>query len=300
MLPIFAGYYNANYSLKARKTLSNWLSERYLLIIRNEENFAEKSTISFTYAKVLLLAVLMFSIVLVLALFLSRTILAQWFDPLHAQMENNKRLFELSIKMDSLEAEMQRKDLFINTIQTVLTGNVDSVDFSTWDQPAATNVSITGGYVELSPVDSQFRQHFEAEDQGLLIYEEGASSLSELYFYTPLKGYISRKYNLPEGHFGVDIVAKKNEPVMTVADGTVLLSSWTQDSGYVIAIQHADNLISVYKHNSELLKKVGNFVQGGDVIAIVGNTGELTDGPHLHFEVWYNGDPVNPEDFVTF
>jgi len=126
------------------------------------------------------------------------------------------------------------------------------------------------------------------------------SELQEMFLFTPISGLISRKYDLKEDHFGVDIVSKKNEPVMSVASGTVILSSWTQDSGYVIAIQHSSNLISVYKHNAELLKKTGSFVNGGDVIAIIGNTGELTDGPHLHFELWYNGNAVNPEDFISF
>ena len=130
--------------------------------------------------------------------------------------------------------------------------------------------------------------------------EVSASNLTEVFFFTPISGYVSRSYNQKDEHYGVDIVAKQNEPIMSVGNGTVIMSSWTQDSGYVIAIQHSDNLISVYKHNASLLKKVGNFVLGGEVIAIIGNTGELTDGPHLHFELWYNGNPVNPEDFVTF
>ena len=95
-------------------------------------------------------------------------------------------------------------------------------------------------------------------------------------------------------------VAKTNEPVKCIADGTVMIASWTQDSGYVIAVQHRGNLISVYKHNAELLKKVGNFVNAGDILSIVGNSGEMTDGPHLHFELWYNGNSLNPEEFVTF
>ena len=122
--------------------------------------------------------------------------------------------------------------------------------------------------------------------------------LSEIFFFSPIDGIISAKYDAINQHYGVDIVAKRNEPVKCITDGTVILSSWTQDSGYVIAVQHRGDLISVYKHNAELLKKVGNFVGAGEIISITGNTGELTDGPHLHFELWFSGNPVNPEEFV--
>ena len=124
--------------------------------------------------------------------------------------------------------------------------------------------------------------------------------LQEIFFFSPKVGFVSAPYNVREGHFGIDIVAKKNEPVKCVADGTVIMASWTQDSGYVMAIQHRGNIISVYKHNAELLKEVGNFVNAGEIISIIGNTGDLTDGPHLHFELWYNGTSVDPEEFVTF
>lgn len=285
--------------MKDRKTFSNWLSERYLLIIRNEENFAEKSTVGFTYAKMILFAMMLFLVLMVAALFLSRTVLAQWFDPQHAQIENSKKLFELTLKLDSLEDQVKQKDLFINTFQNIVAGNIDSSTYNR-NQPEAQLINMNFDVSEIAPLDSQFREQFENEDPNLLTYNNDVSELSEIFFFTPISGYISRKYSLQEEHYGVDIVAKKNEPIMCVASGTVILSSWTQDSGYVLAIQHSDNLISVYKHNSELLKKVGNFVLGGEVIAIIGNTGELTDGPHLHFELWYNGNPVNPEDFVSF
>jgi murein DD-endopeptidase MepM/ murein hydrolase activator NlpD len=225
--------------------------------------------------------------------------LAQWFDPQHAQVENMKKLFELTIKLDSLEVEVERKDLFISTFRNMLAGNTDSVDFSDNSELGLTNTNFNIN--EIAPIDSMFRNEFEKRDENLVSYNNAESSvLTETFFFTPISGYVSRAYTIQEEHFGVDIVAKNNEPIMCVANGTVVLSSWTQDSGYVIAVQHSDNLISVYKHNSGLLKKVGSFVLGGEVIAIIGNTGELTDGPHLHFELWYKGNPVNPEDFVSF
>ena len=269
------------------------------MIIRNEENFAEKSTIGFTYAKLILISVLIFLALMTAALFLSRTVLSEWFDPRHAQIENSKKLFELTLKLDSLEDQVQQKDLFISTFQNIVSGNLDSNTYNI-NRPEAQLINVNFGVSEINPLDSQFREQFENEDLNLLTYNNAVSELTEIFFFTPISGYISKKYSLPDEHYGVDIVAKKNEPIMCVANGTVILSSWTQDSGYVLAVQHSDNLISVYKHNSELLKKVGNFVLGGEVIAIIGNTGELTDGPHLHFELWYNGNPVNPEDFVSF
>ena len=115
-----------------------------------------------------------------------------------------------------------------------------------------------------------------------------------------MDGIVTRKFSTAIDHYGVDIVSKSNEPVKAAADGTVIFADWSQESGNVIAIQHRGNIVSVYKHNSALLKKVGNFVNSGEVIAIIGNTGELTTGPHLHFELWYNGNPVNPEEFISF
>ena len=289
--------------MRARKTLSSWLVNRYLLIIRNEENFAEKTTFSFTYAKVILLFVTLFILLMALCLFLVNTLLAQWFDPRHAQMEANKRLYELSVKVDSLAQEVDEKDRFILNFQRVLSGDTSDV-FNSYERNMASETgdgSREVNMAKLSEIDSQFRQEFEQTDLSLMNFTNVTyNELQELFFFSPLSGLVSAPYNLKEGHYGVDVVAKKNEPVKCVADGTVIMSSWTQDSGYVIAVQHRGNLISVYKHNAELLKKVGNFVNAGEIVAIIGNTGELTDGPHLHFELWYNGNSVNPEEFVTF
>ena len=101
-------------------------------------------------------------------------------------------------------------------------------------------------------------------------------------------------------HYGIDIVSNLNEPILSVLDGTVVMAGWTLEAGYVIQVQHNDNLISIYKHNSQLLKQMGDRVLAGEAIAIVGNTGELTTGPHLHFELWYNGNPLNPRDYIVF
>lgn len=289
--------------MKVRKTLSSWLVNRYLLIIRNEENFAEKYTINFTYAKVILLTVTLFLVMMTLSLLLVKTLLAQWFDPRHEQMEARKELLDLSLKVDSLALEVERKDQFIGSFKRILSGDTTALyeEFPDSEEGVMATIQDEADVAMLSPIDSQFRQEFEQSDLSVLTFNTGSGgNLEEIFFFSPINGFVSAPYNIREGHFGVDIVAKKNEPVKSIADGTVIMASWTQDSGYVIAIQHRGNIISVYKHNAELLKKVGNFVNAGEIISIIGNTGELTDGPHLHFELWYNGNSMNPEDFVSF
>jgi murein DD-endopeptidase MepM/ murein hydrolase activator NlpD len=121
-----------------------------------------------------------------------------------------------------------------------------------------------------------------------------------MHFFTPVKGLISDHYDAKQNHFGIDIVAQPNEVVKATLEGTITLASWTLETGYIIQIQHHNNILSVYKHNANLLQKVGNQVKAGDAIAILGNSGELSTGPHLHFELWYNGKPINPEEYIIF
>jgi murein DD-endopeptidase MepM/ murein hydrolase activator NlpD len=271
------------------------------MVIRNEENLAEKTSFGFTYAKLMVFAVIAFVVVFAFSLFLSQTLLARWFDPRHAQREANQQLYQLAVKMDSLSVEVDRKDQFIRNFQRILSGDTSSG----FADPAAVLTDGTKplklGRLNPTEQDSAFRKEFEQSDLNNVTFTQARyNELQKTFFFTPLSGLVSRKYEIKEGHYGVDIVAKSNEPVKCIADGTVVLASWTQDSGYVIAVQHTGNLISVYKHNAELLKKVGNFINAGEIISIVGNSGEMTSGPHLHFELWYNGNSLNPEEFVTF
>jgi murein DD-endopeptidase MepM/ murein hydrolase activator NlpD len=124
--------------------------------------------------------------------------------------------------------------------------------------------------------------------------------LSEMVFYTPVKGLIISSYNLTEDHFGVDIVTKADEIIKSTLDGTVVFTGYSAEDGYVIHVQHSNNLTSIYKHNAELLKKTGERIKSGEAISVVGNTGDKSKGPHLHFELWYNGIPINPQECIAF
>ena len=285
-----------------KRTLSGWLTNRYLLIIRNEENFAEKRTISFNYARVLLLFAGFSVLMLLLAIYFVSTILAQWLDPRHAQMVANRQLLELSQQLDSLERASNARDKYLENIKIILSGGD-----STYSALVASEQQISFDAKEalesgLQVVDSQFRAQYEENDLDLVKFANYESDeLRDIYLFKPIEGIVSDPFDARINHFGTDVVAKENEPVKSVAEGVVVFSSWTLDNGYVIGVQHSrGNLISVYKHNSELLKNVGNFVASGEVIAIIGNTGELTSGPHLHFELWHKGNAVNPENYIAF
>ncbi len=240
----------------------------------------------------------MLLITMIASLYLSSTLMAQWFDPRHELIVMDRYLVELVDKVDSLENQMRAKDQYIANVKRVLNGEIVSDDSLLLNADTGT---VNKTIEPIQDVDKQFRKDFEASETTFLAVSSPISQeLADQYFYSPIEGMVTTKFNLKEEHYGIDIVSKSNEPVKSVAEGTVVFSDWTQESGNVIAIQHRGNIISVYKHNSALLKKVGNFVDSGQVIAIIGNTGEFTTGPHLHFEMWYNGNPMNPEEFISF
>lgn len=287
--------------MRTKKTLSNWLTTKYLLIVRNEENLSERSSVSFTYAKLIVFSFAIFIVLMLFSLSLSTTILSQWYDPRHVILEANKQLIQVSLKLDSLEYELARKDMFINTFKSILMEDFEGIDSTKIRNPQITQTNYSGEE-GLAPIDSMLRREFEQGGEGYLQSEtqQISQDLQDIYFFAPIAGIITSRFDVAIEHYGVDVVAKTDEPVKSIADGSVILADWTQASGNIIAVQHRGNLISVYKHNAALLKKVGSFVSAGEIIAIIGNTGELTTGPHLHFELWYNGNPVNPEDFVSF
>lgn len=288
--------------MEQKRTFSNRLTTKYLLIVRNEENFAEKSTYSFTYSKIILVLVLSFFAFFGLSFYLSTSLLEAWFDPRFAELKATKEVMELASRVDSLQLEVKRKDDFITNIITIMSG--EDSQYTNVENSGSIESSEITEIVEsksMNPIDSQFREEFE---KGGLEFQLTDNSLSEelkdFFLFKPVDGIVSEHFDPQIDHLAIDIVAKQDEPVKSVADGTVIFASWTQDSGYVLAIQHRGNLISMYKHNSDLLKNVGNFVTAGEVVSIIGNTGELTSGPHLHFELWYNGNPINPEELIRF
>ncbi len=201
-------------------------------------------------------------------------------------------------RLDSLETELNRRDLYIDNLNRIISGqepaNYENISDTTRNY---NDIQFTRSYE-----DSILREKIRNENKyGISVNTaKKMEGISQVQFFAPVKGLVTNSFNAVANHYGTDIVTVANEIVKSTLEGTVVMASWTLETGWVIQIQHQNNLISVYKHNAELLKRVGDFVKVGEAIAIVGNSGELTTGPHLHFELWYNGVPINPEDYISF
>jgi len=223
--------------------------------------------------------------------------------PGYMDVDLTEQIYELQLKADSIERAFLRQDLYIQNIKNVIQGN-EIIDEISEVQDSLIN------YDEISLLrskeDSILRAEFESRDQydlGISAYDEYntySPNLTNFIFFAPLDGILTGHFNPAENHFGVDIVADREEAIKATLDGVVIFSGWTVETGYVIAVQHQKDIVSMYKHNSVLLKRDGDYVQAGEPIAIIGETGELTTGPHLHFELWHKGKPVNPSDWIAF
>jgi murein DD-endopeptidase MepM/ murein hydrolase activator NlpD len=278
------------------------LNDKYRLVIMNDSTFERK--FSFRLSRLnAFTAVGTIVIVLVIATtFLIAYTPLREYIPGYGDVSVEKDIITLMSKADSLQKELLLREAYIQNIKDVINGK----DFSARDinkPPDTTKADYKNLDIPHSKDDSLLRAEFENIDQYDLMstgIKGGSASISNFFFFTPIQGIISNGFNPSKKHYGIDIVANKNEAVKSVLDGTVIIAAWTLQTGYVIAVQHQSDIISVYKHNSVLLKKEGDFIKAGDPIAIVGESGELQTGPHVHFELWYGGKPVNPREYILF
>ena len=279
-----------------RNKVIKWLRNRLQIIFRNKRDFKDISFFEFTNLSLSLYLLFFLALIFSISFFLSTTILSQWFDPRFVEKKANEELIRLSNSIDSLIYESQIKDQYIENIMIILSGGENEFLEKKSEENKLELQDLTNDY---SAVDSFFRQEFESNLSFSEIIRSTDSDQNLLLMSPVASGVVSSFYDPSKSHFGIDITCKEEEPIKSVLDGTVLMSSWTKDSGYVISIIHPNNLISVYKHNSKVFVEPGEIVKTGDVISIIGNTGELSTGPHLHFELWLNGKSINPSEFIS-
>lgn len=280
-----------------KKRIIKKLSDRYRLIIYNDTTFQSVWSMKLSRLKVFTVTSLLSSIIVFLVILLIATTGIREYIPGYPKAEYRQMLIQNALKIDSLESELNRRDHFFKSIQAVVSGETPH-DYLMADTMEVQNAVEIIEYNH----DSVFQDKLLAEQTGLSIGsgESRRLNLSQIHFFVPVNGLITNSYNSVSEHFGIDLVSEPNALIKAVMDGTVIFSEWTIQTGYVIFIQHDADLISAYKHNSELLKSKGDRVKAGEAIAIIGNTGELSTGPHLHFELWHNGTALNPELYIDF
>lgn len=286
--------------IRRRKIIMNKLKHKYRLVFFNDNTFEEVWHLRLSLLNVLsvvgTISALMIAVVVGLMAFtpLNRLL------PRNLDEEMQRAIYINKFRLDSLEEQIKIRDQYFANLNALILGE-QPIKYDTM------KLDSTKSYKDLkftrSKQDSLFRQRVEKEEQfnfSLGRNSKVENTFAEMHFFPPVKGLITDVYNSEKNHLGIDIVGAPNEVVKSTLDGTVILATWTLETGHIIQIQHKNNVVSVYKHNASLLKKVGTMVKAGDAIAILGNSGELTTGPHLHFELWHNGKPVNPQDYIIF
>lgn len=206
-----------------------------------------------------------------------------------------------TLRLDSLEYEIELRDRYFQNINAIISGERPPDEFSMQEQTKTNSIA---DFLD-SREDSLIRAMVENEDKfNLLLYSSSVQSdvnLANIHFFPHVRGAVTSSFDLLTGHYGTDLVSSPKSPVFAALDGTVIFTGWTMETGFVIALQHNNNLVSIYKHNSTLLKETGDLVNAGEPISFIGDSGELyTSGPHLHFEIWYNGSPFDPERYILF
>lgn len=283
---------------KNQKNFAKKLLHKYRLVILNEDTFEERFAIKLTRLNVfVLMSISAIFLIAATTVLIAFTPLREYI-PGYSSTSLKKKATQLSYKTDSLQQVIAINTQYFESIKRVLKGDVNTVDFNKDSIIEAAELDVNSIDLNPSKEDSLLREKIDKEDKYNLF--ESATSKVNFVLFPPVNGTISEGYNVKDKHFAVDIVVAKDAPVKATADGTVILSEWTTQTGYVIILDHGDGLISVYKHNASLTKEQGELVKAGEVIAISGNTGELTTGPHLHFELWSNGYPIDSTTFIDF
>ena len=284
---------------KSSNKIIKKLTSRYRMLVVNEETFEEQFQFRLSRLNVIIATIFLLSIFSLGLFFTIAYTPLREYIPGYDSSKIRKNAIENLFITDSLISIYEINSRYLNSVKNVLTG--ENLDESFFTNNIIEEDSLTEKFTEFikgNKADSILRKIVDQEDK--YNFDQNSIINSKLYLNAPAKGPISQKFNIKEEHFAVDIVLKENYPIKSIANGTVIFSEWTAQTGYVIIIRHNYGFTSVYKHNSSLSKKQGELVLAGEVIAAAGNTGEYSTGWHLHFELWLEGYPMGPEQFLNF
>ena len=282
---------------KKKGRFTQKLTDKYRLVVLNDATFEERFSLKLSRLNVFVLGGV-FSIVLIAitAVIIAFTAIKEYI-PGYASSKLKADAIKLTFDADSLKQKLAILENYTKALKPILTGTISSEEIDSL-QVKARQITIDESELDASKEDSLFREKIDRETRFAILNTD--KSNVKIVFFAPLKGTISQDFEATSKHFAIDIVAETGSPVKAVADGTVIFSGWSAETGYVLLLKHDNDYISVYKHNGNLLKQQGDFVKSGEVIASVGSTGELSTGPHLHFELWKGGYAMNPTNFIDF
>jgi len=279
-----------------KKPLKQRLLNKYRLVVLNEETYEERISYKLTRLNIFLFAALTSTLLVITTISLIAFTSIKEYIPGYDSTLLRQKAVENIETLDSLEKIIQTNQKFINSVGAVILGDVSEEDII--NESNIVKVDVSELDFKTNVQDSLLRSIVEKEDRFNAF--ESPNSKVEYVLIRPISGKISSQFDLSQKHFGVDIPAPNNTPIKAVSDGRVIFSEWTIETGYVIIIEHSFGLTSVYKHNSTGLVNQGDYVNSGQAVALSGNTGELSTGPHLHFELWSDGNPVDPLEYISF
>lgn len=286
------------------------LQHTYRLVVMRDESFEEVGSYRLTRLNIyLLISTLIVTTAFVVFLLIWLTPIKRWI-PGYGDVNLRENAEELAQRVQELEEQNKAHTTYISSVQRIFSANFETEESIPLIDSSET---VPDSLLKLDRIeeDEELRNAVESEqplvpsavesleDDGKFNHNR-MTPLEQMFPTAPVKGEISNGFMQDKGHYGVDVLAPRNTPIKSVLDGIIIQSDWTLETGKTIAIQHPNNVVSFYKHNSALLKKVGETVKEGEAIAIIGNTGTLSSGPHLHFELWYNGKAVDPVEFIAF
>jgi|SRR5690625_298401 len=283
--------------IKYNRRRKNKLLQKFRLVVLNNDTFEEQFSFKFSRLNVFLVIGLSGVLTVVLTVLLIAFTPLKEYIPGYSSTELKEQATSLIYKTDSLEHVLNQNELYFQSIQRILLGDTipetDNID-------TLKTKAISAEDVDFSPTqaDLELRRIVEQQDKYSVL--NPAFDKANYKLFSPAKGNITQHYDARKKHYGIDLSLSDKTPVKATADGTVIFAEWSAETGYVVILEHSYGLVSVYKHNSSLTKKQGDHVKAGEVIAMSGNTGEFTTGPHLHFELWKDGNSVNPTEFIDF
>lgn len=288
-----------------KENLQLWakrMTSKYRLILMNENTFEERISFQLSPANVYILLSVGFIFFSVLMFVLIAFTPIKQYIPGYGDFDTQSKVIQQKKQIETLEKQVKYHQLFISNLQNVLTNKKDTTALVSMKDIEKGKVDLNKNITE---EDKELRAEVERDkEKNSYVIDKKTNVVSSknnssfIRFIAPVTGYTTEEFDLNKEHYGIDIVTKKDELVKCAMDGFVISSGWNAENGNTIVLQHNDNFVTIYKHNSKLLKKTGDFIRVGEAIAIVGNTGELSNGPHLHFEIWHNGTPINPRNYI--